>query len=440
MPFNPSGVFVRLYRWVTDRDNSIPIDSTRMDAEIDGMVTGINAIVSQTQAFTGPVKSPAGTALTPGHSFDNDPDTGMYRSGANTIGFSAGGSNVLTMGQDRITVSKPTEIAAPLSVTSGTEADPGVQFSNTNNGIYWSPGNGPSFTAAGATIGQLRGGTALSDTFSIVTRQAGDARYMQQSWTLTAGDGLTGAGSGAANRAIAVDGTVLRTTGAQTISGTKTFTGNVVFRSDQQTTLFDINDASQRDLFQVRRNGNGQWFIRLLANNTFEIAGAGINMMRIGAPVELGLGDGPIYLENNPNDGTGTGLCVRASSNPTGNGMIFSVRSSGGALGLGVQQDKVSSGRSDMYLGASDTGAGGNRVHHSGLGAGEIGTYAMLADVNTSADLNPGATRAGSNLRYASAGGQTFGSAPAGTWQLCGFTPGGSSSHEQRATVWMRVS
>lgn len=95
-------------------------------------------------------------------------------------------------------------MTAPLSVTAGTEVAPAVQFSNANNGVYWSPGNGPSFTAAGATIGQLRGGTALSDTFSIVTRQAGDARYMQQSWTLTAGSGLTGGGNGSSNRAVAL--------------------------------------------------------------------------------------------------------------------------------------------------------------------------------------------------------------------------------------------
>ena len=366
MPFNPSGVFVRLYRWVTDRDNSIPIDSTRMDAEIDGMVTGINAIVSQTQAFTGPVKSPAGTALTPGHSFDNDPDTGMYRSGANTIGFSAGGSNVLTMGQDRITVSKPTEIAAPLSVTSGTEADPGVQFSNTNNGIYWSPGNGPSFTAAGATIGQLRGGTALSDTFSIVTRQAGDARYMQQSWTLTAGNGLTGGGNGSANRSVAL-GTP-STVGASTTNAVTT----------------------------------------------------GSHTHAIGADIAR------------------SAITISAGNGMTGGGNLTASRTISMGTPSSITADSTNSAAGNTHTHAISAATIGELM--SRLSVGAVGTYALLADVNTSADLNPGATRAGSNLRYASAGGQTFGSAPAGTWQLCGFTPGGSSSHQQRATVWMRVS
>ena len=41
MGWNGSGVFQRLYNWVTDRDAGNPIDATKMDAEMDGMATGI---------------------------------------------------------------------------------------------------------------------------------------------------------------------------------------------------------------------------------------------------------------------------------------------------------------------------------------------------------------------------------------------------------------
>ncbi len=47
MAFNGSGVFNRLYNWVTDRDNSINIDATRMDAEMDGMATGLSTCIAR---------------------------------------------------------------------------------------------------------------------------------------------------------------------------------------------------------------------------------------------------------------------------------------------------------------------------------------------------------------------------------------------------------
>lgn len=303
MPFNPSGIFVRLYRWVADRDNSIPIDSTRMDAEIDGMVTGINNIVNQTQPFTGPVKSPAGTALTPGHSFSNDPDTGMFRTGANTLGFSTGGANRLTisnsgmtaalplaMGANKITSLSPATspadavrldqvltpaggaLTGPITFPSGTEAAPGAQWGNPNNGIYWVAGSGPSFTASGSTIGQLRSGTALAEAYSIVTRGAGDARYMRRDWTLTAGSGLSGGGDGAANRTLSVDSTVLRTTGTQTITGAKTYNSNVTHNSNVTVStagasLFFDADGNGRNAVVFRRGGNASVLMRHEANN-----------------------------------------------------------------------------------------------------------------------------------------------------------------------------
>ncbi|QLH13578.1 hypothetical protein HYQ43_04680 [Paracoccus pantotrophus] len=257
-------------------------------------------------------------------------------------------------------------MTAPLSVTAGTEAAPAVQFSNANNGVYWSPGNGPSFTAAGNTIGQLRGGTALSDTFSIVTRQAGDARYMQQSWTLTAGNGLTGGGNGSANRAVAL-GTP-STVGASTTNTVTTGSHTHAIGADIARSAITISSGNG-----LTGGGN------LTANRT-------INM------------------------GTPSSITADSTNSASGNTHTHAIS----AATIGELMSRLS--------------------------VGAVGTYALLADVNTSADLNPGATRAGSNLRYASAGGQTFGSAPAGTWQLCGFTPGGASSHEQRATVWMRVS
>lgn len=47
MSFDGSGSFIRLYNWVTDRNNGIKINATRMDAEMDGMATGLSSCITR---------------------------------------------------------------------------------------------------------------------------------------------------------------------------------------------------------------------------------------------------------------------------------------------------------------------------------------------------------------------------------------------------------
>lgn len=47
MAFNGSGLFVRLYNWVTDKANSIPITASRMDGEMDGFAAGLSNCVTR---------------------------------------------------------------------------------------------------------------------------------------------------------------------------------------------------------------------------------------------------------------------------------------------------------------------------------------------------------------------------------------------------------
>lgn len=47
MAFNGSGVFSRIYNWVNDRDASVPITASRMDAEMDGFATGLTNCVTK---------------------------------------------------------------------------------------------------------------------------------------------------------------------------------------------------------------------------------------------------------------------------------------------------------------------------------------------------------------------------------------------------------
>lgn len=51
MPYNGSGTFARIYNWVTDRNNGVKVRADRMDAEMDGIATGLsNAICRDGQS------------------------------------------------------------------------------------------------------------------------------------------------------------------------------------------------------------------------------------------------------------------------------------------------------------------------------------------------------------------------------------------------------
>ena len=47
MAFNGTGTFLRLHSWATDKINSIPITASRVDAEMDGMATGLSNCITK---------------------------------------------------------------------------------------------------------------------------------------------------------------------------------------------------------------------------------------------------------------------------------------------------------------------------------------------------------------------------------------------------------
>jgi len=47
MAFNGTGTFSRLYNWVTDKVNAIPVTASRVDSELDGMATGLSQCITK---------------------------------------------------------------------------------------------------------------------------------------------------------------------------------------------------------------------------------------------------------------------------------------------------------------------------------------------------------------------------------------------------------
>ena len=47
MAFNGTGTFLRIYNWVTDKVNGVPITASRFDTELDGMATGLSNCITK---------------------------------------------------------------------------------------------------------------------------------------------------------------------------------------------------------------------------------------------------------------------------------------------------------------------------------------------------------------------------------------------------------
>lgn len=99
---------------------------------------------------------------------------------------------------------------------------------------------------------------------------------------------------------------------------------------------------------------------------------------------------------------------------------------------------------------ATGTGLTGGTITTSGTislvtTVGAVGTYAFLAFQGTGGTYGPGATAAGSNLKYAGIGSSTAAyisaTSPSGTWQLNGaidYDP--ACGVQQNLAVWVRIS
>ena len=122
------------------------------------------------------------------------------------------------------------------TITSSTGSNVTVSTATTSNAGFMSTGDKSKLDgiAAGAQVnvatnlsssgtGATRTIASSTGTNASITYSAADVGAVPTGRTLTAGTGLSGGGNLTANRTLAVDSTVVRTSGNQTIGGTKTF-------------------------------------------------------------------------------------------------------------------------------------------------------------------------------------------------------------------------
>jgi len=164
MPFNGSGVFSRVYNWVTDRDNAIKVRADRMDAEFDGIATGLSNCITRdgqttisanipfndkritglgdatadtdalnrrtgdgrylelggSGTMTGVLRASDGSATAPAYTFGSDTNAGFYRAGADDIRGAVNGADVLHMRTVGVNVTGAMAATGAVSGTTGT--------------------------------------------------------------------------------------------------------------------------------------------------------------------------------------------------------------------------------------------------------------------------------------------------------------------------------
>lgn len=126
-----------------------------IQSTIDGSVSFPQGLSSSTQ----PISIPNGTASSPSIRFDSDPDTGIYRIDANTIGISTNGSEKARIDNNG------------LEVIDGTVSNPSISFINdSDTGLYRIGSNDIGVSAGGSKVLELD-----PNTFS--TFQGGIERF-----------------------------------------------------------------------------------------------------------------------------------------------------------------------------------------------------------------------------------------------------------------------
>jgi hypothetical protein len=226
LAFNGSGVFVRVHNFATDLSNTIPATASRVDAEFDGVATGLSGTITRdgqsvTTAripFAAGTSAAAGTTASVAYSQTNDNNTGLYFPATDQWGLVAGGTATLS------------STATALTAT-GTLALSGDFAINTNK-----------FTVTAASGNTLVAGTLAVTGASTLTGAVGvtgDFAVNTNKFTVAAASGNTlVAGTLAVTGAATLSSTL--GAGNTTITGTLAASGNV----DINTNKFNITAAS----------------------------------------------------------------------------------------------------------------------------------------------------------------------------------------------------
>ncbi|MCC7107996.1 MAG: hypothetical protein IT382_01800 [Deltaproteobacteria bacterium] len=136
--------------WESDTNASaFHLDATGAGALGVGNVAGSASTIASAWRWLGP----AGSAAAPAMSFSTDTNTGFYRSGADAISWSTGGT------QRGVLNSNEANFYMPLSVDAGSAAAPSIRFSADNDtGLYSDTANTVRVAGGGTRAASIAAG------------------------------------------------------------------------------------------------------------------------------------------------------------------------------------------------------------------------------------------------------------------------------------------
>ena len=128
-----------IYRLGNDSFGFSSSGSNKMTVNTSGVTIPTLSSITTTVTTLNPtyIRGVNGTASTPIYSFSVDPNTGMYRVGADSIGISAGGGNRMTVASTGVTISTTLDIDNTINDGNNSVGTNGQILSSTGTGVAW---------------------------------------------------------------------------------------------------------------------------------------------------------------------------------------------------------------------------------------------------------------------------------------------------------------
>jgi hypothetical protein len=247
--FTPASVPTALSQLAGNTDNisegstNLYYTDARVRAAVDAVTSGDGSLTYSSATgnftYTGPSNADYRGAVSGGTGITYSSGTGVFITDDTHIkglfsSVDAGGDGSFSYSNGVMTYTGPTQSEAEARIDAHLVGGTGITYSAgdisiTNSGV--TAATYGSATAVGQfTVnaqGQLTSATDVAILHDSLSGFVANEHIDHSGVTLTAGDGLSGGGDITTSRSFAVDSSVIRTTGDQSMAGAKTFTGTV---------------------------------------------------------------------------------------------------------------------------------------------------------------------------------------------------------------------
>jgi hypothetical protein len=324
MAFNGSGVFNRLYNWVNDKANNIKITASRMDAEMDGMATGLSTCITKDGQTVTTAAIPlasgfttgAGSVGTPAWRFTADTDSGFYQTTGDEIRLALNGTLKYTFGAATFTVASnlvasggidssaigaTTPAAGTFTTLKTTGTTLTFQSAGTTGTLTWAPGtsNKTITLPNGTTDFTATGGTSqvLKQTSS------GAAITVGQLAASDLSNGTTGSGAVVLAAAPTLSGNVVNSSGRLSVGTSTTSAAKLHVEGESSLTGSLLTHTAQSNITAQIAAQNNSYDVDAVYIDVYRAANSGFGFVRCRSDSD-GSADTEFQLR-----GDGTGLC-----------------------------------------------------------------------------------------------------------------------------------